>query len=175
MPGMKRGHVEGTQNGLQMGCSTHLEQKHACFICVLHIWLSLTSLRLETIRRGAMNPLPSQDTPSPPPPSNSNGVAAASGEEDGEMFGSAEDLSLSSVGGEVSTTGWCLPSTEVLAGRVAAAVSSQTLSRYVAGRLDWLVAKVVGMYVSSEGSPDNAEKVEIKLVAFEPFVDAKNA
>ncbi|CAN0262200.1 unnamed protein product, partial [Ectocarpus sp. 6 AP-2014] len=47
-----------------------------------------------------MNPLPNQDTPSSPPPSNSNDVAPASDEEDGDLFGSAEDLSLSSVGGE---------------------------------------------------------------------------
>ncbi|CBJ30131.1 Myb-like DNA-binding domain containing protein [Ectocarpus siliculosus] len=47
-----------------------------------------------------MNPLPNRDTPSSPSPTNSNDVAPASDEEDGDLFGSAEDLSLPSVGGE---------------------------------------------------------------------------
>ncbi|CAM9943731.1 unnamed protein product, partial [Ectocarpus sp. 12 AP-2014] len=54
-----------------------------------------------------MNLLPNQDTPSSPPPSKSNDVAPASGEEDGEIFDSAEDLSLSSVGGE-DVPSWAL-------------------------------------------------------------------
>ncbi|CBJ31407.1 Myb protein [Ectocarpus siliculosus] len=54
-----------------------------------------------------MNPLPNQDTPSSPRPTNSNDVAPASGEEDGDLFGSAEDLSLSSVGGE-DVPSWAL-------------------------------------------------------------------